>query len=154
MLPLGPRALGVSGQLGHKVGRADNIVVAEDGPDIPQQFHANGAILLLARKQASSPARLLRPSPAREVSDRQERAPVVGRAVVQVGDLRIWIGQLVEVIGRPPGSEPEIKGAITRGERKDGTKLKPPMGFALYATMTDGDLNDLIAYLRTVPAKE
>jgi hypothetical protein len=28
------------------------------------------------------------------------------------------------------------------------------MGFALYATMTDGDLNDLIAYLRTVPAKE
>ena len=43
---------------------------------------------------------------------------------------------------------------VTRGERKDGTKLKPPMGFALYATMTDGDLNDLIAYLRTVPAKE
>src|SRR5262249_60744294 len=44
--------------------------------------------------------------------------------------------------------------AVTRGERKDGTKLKPPMGFPLYATMTDSDLNDLIAYLRTVPAKE
>jgi hypothetical protein len=51
-------------------------------------------------------------------------------------------------------TDAEIKGAITRGERKDGTKLKPPMGFALYATMTHGDLNDLIAYLRTVPAKE
>jgi len=28
------------------------------------------------------------------------------------------------------------------------------MGFPLYATMTDSDLHDLIAYLRTVPAKE
>jgi len=51
-------------------------------------------------------------------------------------------------------TDAEIKGAITRGERKDGTKLKPPMAYQLYATMTDGDLNDLIAYLRTVPAKE
>jgi mono/diheme cytochrome c family protein len=51
-------------------------------------------------------------------------------------------------------TDAEIKGAITRGERKDGTKLKPPMAFQLYATMTDHDLNDLIAYLRTVPAKE
>ena len=51
-------------------------------------------------------------------------------------------------------TDAEIKGAITRGERKDGTKLKPPMAFQLYATMTDDDLNDLIAYLRTVPAKE
>ncbi len=51
-------------------------------------------------------------------------------------------------------SDADIKRAITEGVRKDGTKLKPPMGFALYATMTDGDLNDLVAYLRTVPAKE
>jgi hypothetical protein len=70
MLPLGPGALGVSDELGHKIGRADNIVVVEGRPDIPQQFHADGAILLLARKQAGSPARLLRPRPAREVSDR------------------------------------------------------------------------------------
>ena len=101
MLPLGPRALGISDELGDKVGRADNIGVAESGPDIPQQFHADGAILLLARKQASSPARVLRPGAAHEISDRQKRAPIVGRAVVQVGHLRIWIGQLVEVIGRP-----------------------------------------------------
>jgi len=51
-------------------------------------------------------------------------------------------------------SDTEIKRAITQGERKDGTKLKPPMGFPLYATMTVADLNDLVAYLRTVPAKE
>ena len=41
-----------------------------------------------------------------------------------------------------------------RAVSKDGSKLKPPMGFHYYATMTDGDLNDVIAYLRTVPAKE
>ncbi len=46
-------------------------------------------------------------------------------------------------------TDAEIKKAITHGERKDGTKLKPPMGFPLYATMTDGDLNALVAYLRT-----
>jgi mono/diheme cytochrome c family protein len=51
-------------------------------------------------------------------------------------------------------TDAEIKKAITHGERKDGTKLKPPMGFPLYATMTDGDLNDLVAYVRSVPAKE
>jgi len=28
------------------------------------------------------------------------------------------------------------------------------MAFQLYGSMTDDDLNDLIAYLRTVPAKE
>jgi mono/diheme cytochrome c family protein len=51
-------------------------------------------------------------------------------------------------------SDAEIKAAITRGVRKDGSKLKPPMGYALYARMTEGDLNDLVAYLRTVPAKD
>jgi hypothetical protein len=30
----------------------------------------------------------------------------------------------------------------------------PPMGFGYYAHMTDADLNALVAWLRTVPAKE
>jgi mono/diheme cytochrome c family protein len=51
-------------------------------------------------------------------------------------------------------TDAEIKNAITQGVRKDGSKLKPPMGFPYYAHMTDGDLDDVIAYLRTVPAKE
>jgi len=38
--------------------------------------------------------------------------------------------------------------------RKDGGKLKPPMGFRYYAKMTDGDVDAIVAYLRTVPAKE
>jgi mono/diheme cytochrome c family protein len=51
-------------------------------------------------------------------------------------------------------SDAEIKAAITRGVRKDGTKLRPPMGYHLYATMTDTDLGAMVAYLRTVPPKE
>jgi mono/diheme cytochrome c family protein len=51
-------------------------------------------------------------------------------------------------------TDAEIKRAITTGVSKDGSKLKPPMGFGYYANMTDSDLNDVIAWLRTVPAKE
>jgi mono/diheme cytochrome c family protein len=51
-------------------------------------------------------------------------------------------------------SDADIKRAITQGVRKDGTKLKPPMGFPYYAKMTDGDVDAVVAYLHTVPAKE
>jgi len=51
-------------------------------------------------------------------------------------------------------SDADIKRAITQGVRKDGTKLKPPMGYPYYAKMTDGDVDAVVAYLRTLPAKE
>jgi len=51
-------------------------------------------------------------------------------------------------------SDAEIKRAITQGVRKDGSRLKPPMGYHFYAKMTDGDLDAIVAYVRTVPAKE
>jgi mono/diheme cytochrome c family protein len=51
-------------------------------------------------------------------------------------------------------SDAEIKRAITQGVRRDGTKLKPPMGYPYYAKMTDGDVDAMVAYLRTVPPKE
>lgn len=51
-------------------------------------------------------------------------------------------------------SDAEIKAAITNGVRKDGTKLKPPMGYPYYAHMTADDLDAVVAYLRTVPVKE
>src|SRR5438067_8709950 len=47
----------------------------------------------------------------------------------------------------------EVKRAITQGVRKDGSRLRPPMGFEWYATMSDADLSAIVAYLRTVPAK-
>jgi mono/diheme cytochrome c family protein len=51
-------------------------------------------------------------------------------------------------------SDADIKRAITQGVRKDGTKLKPPMGYGYYAKMTDADLDAVVAYLRTVPPLE
>jgi mono/diheme cytochrome c family protein len=51
-------------------------------------------------------------------------------------------------------TDAEIKRAITQGIRKDGSPLKPPMGYAWYARMTEADLSAIVAYLRTVPPKE
>jgi mono/diheme cytochrome c family protein len=51
-------------------------------------------------------------------------------------------------------TDAEIKRAITTGVSKDGSHLKPPMGFHYYATLTPEDLDAMVAYLRTVPAKE
>jgi mono/diheme cytochrome c family protein len=51
-------------------------------------------------------------------------------------------------------TDAEIKRAITQGISKDGTKLTGPMGFPLYAKMTEADLDAVVAWLRTVPPKE
>jgi mono/diheme cytochrome c family protein len=51
-------------------------------------------------------------------------------------------------------TDAEIKRAITQGIRKDGTILAGPMGFRLYAKMTEADLDAVVAWLRTVPPKE
>jgi mono/diheme cytochrome c family protein len=56
-------------------------------------------------------------------------------------------------IGIGAWSDDEIKRAITKGVRKDGFRLRPPMGFDWYATMTDADLSAIVAYLRTIPAR-
>jgi mono/diheme cytochrome c family protein len=49
-------------------------------------------------------------------------------------------------------TDAEIKRAITQGVSRDGSKLKPPMGFEFYAKMKPEDVDDIVAYLRTVPA--
>ena len=51
-------------------------------------------------------------------------------------------------------TDAEIKRAITTGVSKEGSKLKPPMGFHYYSTLTAEDLDAVVAYLYTVPAKE
>jgi hypothetical protein len=50
-------------------------------------------------------------------------------------------------------TDDEIKGAITAGVSKDGSRLKPLMGHHYYATVTPNDLI-IVAYWRTVPAVE
>lgn len=44
-----------------------------------------------------------------------------------------------------------LKRAIRDGIGADGKPLLPPMGFAYYRTMTEADLDALVAYLRTLP---
>ena len=51
-------------------------------------------------------------------------------------------------------SDEEIKRAITAGISKDGSTLKPPMGYQYYATMTPDDVDAVVAYLRTGPPIE
>jgi mono/diheme cytochrome c family protein len=47
-------------------------------------------------------------------------------------------------------SDAEIARAIREGVRKDGTPLKPPMGYGFYKTMSDADMAALISYLRAL----
>jgi len=54
-------------------------------------------------------------------------------------------------------SDEEIKRAITRGASRNGEPLKPPMSTlakAHFSKMSPEDLDALVAYLRTIPAKE
>jgi hypothetical protein len=48
-------------------------------------------------------------------------------------------------------SDEEIKRAITVGTSKDGSKLKPPMGYQYYATMTADDVDAVVAYCELCP---
>jgi mono/diheme cytochrome c family protein len=50
-------------------------------------------------------------------------------------------------------SDAEIKKEITTGVRANGTRLMPPMAFSSYANLTSGDLDAIVAYLRTLPPK-
>jgi mono/diheme cytochrome c family protein len=51
-------------------------------------------------------------------------------------------------------TDAQVKAAITTGVRPDGSKLKPPMGFAHYAQMAPRDVDAVVVYLRTVPTQE
>jgi hypothetical protein len=50
-------------------------------------------------------------------------------------------------------TDDQIIGAITRGVSADGRRLAPPMSnrAGIYSHITEGDLRDLIAYLRSLP---
>jgi mono/diheme cytochrome c family protein len=51
-------------------------------------------------------------------------------------------------------TDAEIKRALTQGVSRDGNNPKPPMGYHYYATLAADDLDAIVTYLRTVPAKE
>ena len=47
-------------------------------------------------------------------------------------------------------SDQDIKNAITKGVRPDGTKLTGPMPFDWYAKMTPTDVDAIVAFIRTI----
>jgi mono/diheme cytochrome c family protein len=49
-------------------------------------------------------------------------------------------------------SDDDLKRAITRGIKRDETRMLPfPMGWPAYASLSGSDLSALVAYLRTIP---
>jgi len=48
----------------------------------------------------------------------------------------------------------EIKLAITEGISADGSPLMPPMGYHYHASLSEPDLDALVAYLRTLPPEK
>ena len=50
-------------------------------------------------------------------------------------------------------TDDEIKRVITTGERPDGGKFGRPMAVAYYRNITPGDLDAMVAYLRSLPPK-
>jgi mono/diheme cytochrome c family protein len=50
-------------------------------------------------------------------------------------------------------SDADIKKAVTEGVRPDGRRLKPPMAFGYYKNIAAGDLDAIVAYLRSMPPK-
>ena len=47
-------------------------------------------------------------------------------------------------------SDNDIKNAITKAVRPDGTKLTGPMPYGWYAKITPGDLDSIVAFMRTI----
>ena len=48
-------------------------------------------------------------------------------------------------------SDADIKKALTQGIRPDGRRLAPPMPFPFFKNMSAGDLDAVVAFLRTIP---
>jgi mono/diheme cytochrome c family protein len=52
-------------------------------------------------------------------------------------------------------TDAEIKRALTHGVARDGREFKPPMARHIYfAKMTPGDIDAIVAWVRTIPPKE
>lgn len=47
-------------------------------------------------------------------------------------------------------SDDDIKNAVTKGVRPDGSRLMPPMAYAYYRNIAPADLDAIVAYLRTL----
>ncbi|HEX4893789.1 MAG TPA: c-type cytochrome, partial [Hyphomicrobiaceae bacterium] len=59
-------------------------------------------------------------------------------------------------LGVAKKTDEQILAAITKGVSSDGRKLAPPMGgrAPVWARITEGDLRDILAYIRSLPPQD
>ena len=70
------------------------------------------------------------------------------------GPWGVSISPNITPVGIGNWSDDEIKTAITKGTRPDGSRLMPPMGISYYANINHRDLDAIVAYLRTLERME
>lgn len=82
-----------------------------------------------------------------------DMAMELGGRVVEDGPAFRAVAANLTPGGRLSGwSDAELARAIREGIRPDGSLIGPPMPFAMYRGLSDGDLAAIVAFLRTLPA--
>jgi cytochrome c551/c552 len=79
-----------------------------------------------------------------------------GRGGKRLGPEKVLVPNITShpTAGLGGWSDAEIKGALTKGISRDGRRLHFPMPWPYLASLEDADLDALVAWLRTLPAKE
>lgn len=95
-------------------------------------------------------------SPVREDGSRIEELHLAGGVRYRVNPFGEFVSANLtsdRATGLGAATDEEIKRAITRGIRRNGSRMLPyPMPWTSYASLTEDDQRALIAYLRTLPA--
>ncbi len=78
--------------------------------------------------------------------------PLAGSREIPIPMAKIYSTNLTadKATGLGRWSDQQIRNAMVKGIRPDGTKLLPAMPYEAYSGMAEEDLNALIAYLRTL----
>ena len=124
--------------------------------NITVQQRASGIVLTAASLAKNAPADLKWALAGRNKA-KLEGKPVPATFVKGLPDS--WKGSVSRNLtadrerGLGAWSDAEIKRAIAQGVGRDGRHLEAPMPFAWYAGIRDDDLDAIVAYLRTLPAR-
>jgi mono/diheme cytochrome c family protein len=77
-----------------------------------------------------------------------------GRFVIEVPEFKAIAPNITPAARVGDWSDEEFARAVREGIRPDGTVILPLMPFELYRDLSDRDLTDMVAYVRSVPAVE
>lgn len=69
------------------------------------------------------------------------------------GPWGVSVSSNITPTGLKDWTDDQIKQMVTTGKRPDGSPMAPPMAYPYYANISDADLDAIIAYLHSLPAK-